>query len=200
MSHKKPKNRQFSSEDKHMDKISELKNRAGLDHPTCKVDHSHDHNCDNEPFSFAQESSKNKFNKQQKEQPNKAASNPFNADLVNDLMQSFNNNFNFSNNMMGNNVGSSQVATKLIQEMLVDTSAYLSSTLKDNMNIGKDFVACKDIKDIINFQNNLFKANFSNILDYTIKISNLMQNFVADQVNVSGNWLDRNTKIVTSQS
>lgn len=205
MSHKKPKNRSFSSKneakDKSKDKISELKNKDGLSYSACKVDHDHDHSCNyeatqKEPFSFAQKSAKHE--QTAKDPQSKAIPNPLKPDLINDLMKSFDNNFNFSSNIVGNNVGSTQAATKLIQEMLVDTSSYLSSSLKDNMNIGKDFVACKDVKDIINFQNNLFKANFSNMLDYTIKIGSLMQSFVVDQVNVSSDWFNRNSKIVTN--
>ena len=204
MSHKKPKN---TRPKELKDEVAKLKTQAISKDNSCQIDHNHDHfNCsyesiDNEPFSFAQNTKSTIETKKQNEQEQKkAAKNFIKPDFVSDVMKSFDNNFNFSSNFIAGNAETNKALTNLLQEIFVHTSSYWSNYLKENTEVGKDFLKCKDTNDMANFQSNLFTTNFSNMLDYSVKIGGLIQNFVVDHVNISNDLLRHNTKIVSNES
>ena len=187
MSHKKSKNYQAK------DQIAKLKNQAQLSDSACQLDHEHS-DCNNEPFSIDENIRKNKI------QQKKLSANSSKNELIDDVAKSFDNNLNFSSNVISNNMETSKAANNLLQEFLLSTSSYLSNALKENIEVSKDFLKCKDSNDLVNFQNNFFKVNFANILDYSIKISSLMQNFATDHVDIFNNSLHVNNKIVHNES
>jgi hypothetical protein len=146
---------------------------------TPELDNSYNHD---EPFSFAQKKNSDKIS---------SCNNPFNSELFDNLLDQ--NIIGDLKKVMNNCVNSTSCSiaatltntnAQLVEEILSKLSLSASNSVQENMAISQDLVACRDAKDVLNFQKKIFETNFSNIINLYIGINSVMQNFASKNLDL----------------
>ncbi len=181
----------------HKDSKASSTSKSSLEgnHQNKSKDDNYNHE---EPFAFEQK--KKTLNKDSIFDNNiksEIFDNLLNPNIVNDLKKVMDNCVNSTARSISNAATITNTNTELVEEILSKLSSSVSNSVQENIAISQDLLACKDAKDVVNFQQKIFETNFSNIMNLYLGISSVMQNFASKTVNLSSDILDKNIKNFT---
>lgn len=154
----------------------------------------------NEPFSFHEEKNLAPDKVEKNHQYLPVFDNFLKSGIVDDMNKTINSCVSSTSCSISNAVNAGNARSNLTEKILSKLSASVSDALEQNISISQDLLKCKDAKDTIEFQRKMFKANFSNVINFYLDFTEAMGNFAQQNIEISSDYVDSNAKCFARKS
>jgi hypothetical protein len=122
-----------------------------------------------------------------------------NKDMAKTVKKSLNNYMDSTSNGISNTSEVTKASTVFFERVINSLTTTVSAALEENTNLSQDLLKCKDVKDYMGFQQKMFEANFSNMVNFCLDISFAVQAYTSKNIQLSSQFNDKNIKSFTGE-
>ena len=116
-----------------------------------------------------------------------------------EIKKEFDKYVNSTSDSISNAVSASNATTSLNEEILNKITNSVGKTIEENLSLSQDLFKCRNARDVFDFNQKLFEANFNSTMNLCIDIGHLLQKFTSKNINLSSSYFEKNLKGFTSR-